>query len=64
MFRFLKSLWNDEDGVKAISVETVMMCAGLALLAFGLFGTPQLYSKIQTAFTNASNTLTDVNTGL
>ena len=63
MLKFFKSLWNDEDGFKAISVETVMMCAGLGLLAYGLFGTPQLYSKIQTAFTNSSNTLTNASTG-
>lgn len=63
MLKFLKRLWSDEDGIKAISVETVMMCAGLALLAYGLFGSPQLYSKIQTAFTNSSDTLTDASAG-
>ncbi|MCG9969616.1 hypothetical protein L9W92_16555 [Pelotomaculum terephthalicicum JT] len=63
MIKFLKKLWNDEDGIKAISVETVMMAAGLALLAYGLFGTPNLYEKIQTAWNNTSSTLTSASEG-
>jgi len=63
MFKFLKMLWEDEDGIKAVTVETVLMAAGLALLAFGLFGTPNLYSKIQSAWTNTSDSLTNASAG-